>query len=415
MVHEICMFGIAKWQFVPDEPRHNTWHQTLFDTAQEKKIALTYLGLDDELNEDWVCRVLPPSILKHFPYVSPQSFNKIVKLVRSKKGESNLIYIFEGTIFWLFFLYCVKLLIPNCTIICNFFSSSRYDKKLFCSNKVKQKYKWLLKILTMLDTDEVLVTFDTQLMATKATEISGYNFHKFPVPSSFAFNTHSELRKTEHLRVLVNLRNFSITRLHTLLERSCKSCTFVFPRGPLGSKPLINELGHFPNTLFDDKVIPVKDWKSYVDSFDCMIFLYDPDSFAATNISGRVLDALARRVSVCVPLQMSECVEISENWGNLKTFDITSQDSTLEIFDHPRFRVPLQSGEPPFSPQSSLRKLIDMTSKERHVNFLPGRLRVLLVSIVISLHALISLVSSSIYSIWWSIYSKTSVIKRRMR
>jgi len=415
MAHDISMFGIAKWRFVPDEPRHNTWHQALFDSAQEKKFTLTYVGLKDELGEDWVHQVLPPSILKYFPYVDPRSFLKVVRLISSRKGERNVIYIFEGTIFWLFFLYCIKLLIPNCTIICNLFSSSHFDEKLFYSSKVKRRYRWLFEILKKLDTDQILVTFDTQLMATKATEISGYTFHKFPVPSSFAFNSNVGFRKIDHMRVLVNLRNFSISRLQLLIESSCKSCTFVFPRGSIGSKPLIYELGHYSNTMFDDKVIPVRDWKSYVDSFDYMIFLYDPESFAATNISGRVLDAIVRGVSVCVPLQMSECVEISEKWGKLKTFDITCQSSISESFNHPRFSVPRQTSEPPFSPQMSLMKLIDMTSKERRGDLPPRRLTVLLLLILISMHAFFSFIFSSIYQIGWSIQSKTSFLKKRMR
>jgi hypothetical protein len=43
------IFGFAKWQLVPEEPRHNTWHNALFDSAKLLNIDLSYIGLKNNL------------------------------------------------------------------------------------------------------------------------------------------------------------------------------------------------------------------------------------------------------------------------------------------------------------------------------------------------------------------------------
>jgi hypothetical protein len=40
----VKIFGIAKWRLVPNEPRHNTWHNALYDSAQQFSINLRYIG-----------------------------------------------------------------------------------------------------------------------------------------------------------------------------------------------------------------------------------------------------------------------------------------------------------------------------------------------------------------------------------
>lgn len=351
---EIKVFGIASWRLVPDEPRHNTWHNALYDASRKQDVDLEYLGLINTHQTNWITRILPDSVLKRFPYFSLNSFIKILRKIRGSGNKQTVIYIFEGSVSWLFFLGCISALIPNCVVICNLFSSSRYNQRFFSRGKMKLAYRVLFKFIQA--QERVRVTFDTQLMTNKVNAYVQNRLVRFPVPSSFPFNYHNVLTGAQHYRVLVNLRSFPNKDIHELLQASCKSCTFVFPRGPLASTPLSIDFGHYFNASFDQHVIPVSEYQSYIDTFDYMIFLYQP----SIDASGRILDSITRGVPVCVPRQASEWAYIAKTWGRSALFDWGCTADTAKMFDHPEFGIPNSESDPPFTPDGSLKEIVNL-------------------------------------------------------
>jgi hypothetical protein len=354
---DVKVFGIAGWRLVPKEPRHNTWHNALYVAAQKLEIDLEYLGLLNTHKMNWIYQILPDSTLRRFPYVNIFSFVKILKNVRSSSGKSNVIYIFEGSFFWIYILSCIGIFLPNCTVICNLFSSSRYNQRFFKNNKMRNWYKSIFKLIQK--NSNLIVTFDTQLMTNKVSRYSGQNLIRFPVPSSFPYKKRNLIEIGTHHRVLVNLRSFDLTGLHYLLENSCKKCTFVFPRGPLATVPLWIEFGKYENASFDETVIPVSEYQNYIDSFDYMVFLYEP----SIDASGRILDSITRGLPTCVPRQSTEWAYIAKTWGQSNLFDWNSLQDISRTFNHPHFENPKVDTEPPFTPEGSLLEIVKIGSR----------------------------------------------------
>jgi hypothetical protein len=358
---KVKVFGIAGWRLVPEEPRHNTWHNALSDASKIQNIDLEYLGLINTHNTNWIEQILPDSILKRFPYIGPFSFFRILKKVRSSRSEKTILYIFEGSLFWVFVLNGLRMFVPNCVIICNLFPSSRYDSRFYKNEKMKPWYRLFFKMIQ--HNKRVIITFDTQLMASKVNKHITNRLARFPVPSSFPFNRRDPLKAGGHYRVLVNLRSYPTQDIHFLLQNSCSLCTFVFPRGPLASTPLSIEFGKYTNTSFDSSVIPVMEYQDYVDTFDYMIFLYKP----SIDASGRILDSITRGVPICVPKQATEWSHISKTWGQSNLFDWNSPDDIARRFNHPIFDSPTVNGAPPFTPNGSLGEIIELGTNPKYL------------------------------------------------
>ena len=390
---EVKVFAIASWRLVPDEPRHNTWHNALYDASRKQDVDLEYLGLINTHQTNWITRILPDSVLKRFPYLSLYSFIKISRKILGSGNKRTVIYIFEGSVSWLFFLGCISALIPNCAVICNLFSSSRYNQRFFSRGKMKLAYRILFKFVQ--GRERVRVTFDTQLMTSKVNEYIQTSLLRFPVPSSFPFNYHKVLLDTQHYRVLVNLRSFPNDNIHELLKSSCKSCSFVFPRGPLATTPLSIEFGHYSNASFDQYVIPVDEYQSYIDTFDYMIFLYQP----SIDASGRILDSITRGVPVCVPRQASEWAYIAKTWGRSALFDWGSVADTAKMFDHPKFGIPTLNSDPPFTPDGSLKEIVNFVPKLDTRKSITLRVLKPFIYLLIILHSIIASILSFGYQL----------------
>jgi hypothetical protein len=395
----IKIIGIAPWRLVPREPRHNTWHNSLFDTSKRLEIEYEYLGLKKTFKTNWITRVFPDSILRKFPYLSIFSFISILRKFKGGDSSKTLIYIFEGSFFWLFILLCFKNFISNCIIVCNLFASSRYDKRIFRNKKLRKFYDLLFRRLNLQKNNSIVVTFDTQIMVDKVNNSYDYGIRRFPVPSSFPHRKLIDFNQEEHHKVLVNMRSFSTDRLHDLLKNSCKQCNFVFPRGPLKTIPLKLEFGKYKNTLFDDEVIPVKDYQSYIDLYDYMIFLYQP----SIDASGRVLDCLARGIPVCVPEQATEWASIAKNWGRAHLFDWTSQNGLEKIFNHPGFSDPIFLGEPPFTPEGTISELLGLTEIEMNNQKKLSSIKKVVTLMVVLVHGIIAAAMSVLFSILFKI------------
>jgi hypothetical protein len=171
----------------------------------------------------------------------------------------------------------------------------------------------------------------------------------FPLPSALPYLFEKNERIREHHRVLVNIRDFEISKLHELLKNSCPKCTFVLPRGPLASEPLSNQFGNYSNLYFDQANIPVEDYLQYIDQFDYMIFLYSP----SINSSGRLLDAIVRRIPVCLPRESTEWCDIAREWGELHEYGWLNEAELSQNFNHPLFRSPTNKRVPSFTPSGS--------------------------------------------------------------
>jgi len=390
------IFGFAKWRLVPEEPRHNTWHNALFDSSKLLNIDLNYIGLKNNLKTDWITQLLPDTVLKQFPYIDIFSFFNVIRTIKGSNKRKTLIYIFEGTIFWLFLFYLIKILVPNCIIVCNLFSSTRFNKSFFKNDRIRIRYKIFFYLLKRYEKKNFVITFDTQIMADRASKITNYDFKRFPVPSSFSFRNSNNFNEESHHRVLVNMRGFDLENLHTLLKESCQYCKFVFPRGAINSTPLQNEFGKYKNALFDSNNIPVSDYKSYIDSFDYMIFLYMP-IFESINASGRILDAITRGIPVCVPKQHTESANISKLWGRTNLFDYTSFESMIKTFNHPIFSEKINKSEPPFTPKGAINDLIKFIEGQKFGRIRFHFIKYVLVSIILIFHMLISAFLSVIY------------------
>ena len=359
----VKIFGIAGWRVIPDEPRHNTWHNALSDAAKEMNLDLEYLGLSNTHKLNWIQQVFPDSILRRFPYVNIFSISRIVKRIRSSRSDKTVIYIFEGSFFWIFLLSSIRVFVPNCVVICNLFPSNTYDYRFFKNEKMKLWYRIFFKLTEK--HDDIVVTFDTQLMTKKVNQYIRKQIIRFPVPASFPPNERGPLTTAGHHRVLVNLRSFQIEGLHFLLQNSCKECNFVLPRGPLATTPLSIEFGKYSNASFDDGVIPVSEYQNYFDSFNYMIFLYEP----TINATGRLLDSITRGIPICVPRQATEWSYIAKTWGRSNLFDWQSPADIAKAFNHPVFQVPTSNSEPPFTPQGSLKEILEIgtQSLERRI------------------------------------------------
>lgn len=399
---ELKIIGFAKWRLVSEEPRHNTWHNALHETAQLMSINLQYIGLQNTIETEWIDQILPDSILKQFPYLNVFHFFHVIRHIKKRNENKTLIYIFEGTIFWLFLFYLIKMIVPNCMAVCNLFSSSKFNKKFFKNERLRTRYKIFFYILNKYKKEDFIITFDTQVMADKARKITNYNFQRFPVPSSFGYRSFSSLNKKSHHKVLVNMRGLDLKNLHIFLRESCQFCEFVFPRGPLSSQPLESEFGSYKNALFNESNIPISEYQSYIDSFDYMIFLYMP-VFESINASGRILDAITRGIPVCVPMQLDESAETAKIWGRYNLFDYTSVESMRSTFNHPIFSEPIDRREPPFTPRGALNDLVRLFDDKKvskvnlKVKF--NSLKIIFVSSILMLHTLISIFLNIFYQV----------------
>jgi hypothetical protein len=358
------LIGIAGWKFVPAEPRHNNFHQAISFEANSRGFPIWYLGLEKTTKADWVTQVLPDTVLKRIPYISPAGYSRIRKSLSIQPESKTVIYIFEGSFLWLVLLKLISGLIPNSLVVCNLFSSSRYSRVMFSGGKIRSSYAILLRILNRFD--NLLLTFDTKLMVDQVNFSLGRNQFQtvFPLPSALPYLTQKKYTPEGHHRVLVNMRDFEITTLHDLISYSCPDCTFVLPRGPLASEPLWIEFGKYPNLTFDEKNIPVDEYLAYIDQFDYMIFLYRP----SIDSSGRLLDSIVRRIPVCTPSQSTEWCSIARSYGELHEYDWFNTVEKRAIFNHPHFSETILKVAPEFTTAGTVNKLSGFSRGEKNTS-----------------------------------------------
>jgi hypothetical protein len=355
----INLIGIAAWKFVPSQPRHNTFHQAISQEAIKRGLSIQYLGLKNTHKADWVNQVLPDTVLKRIPYISPLQLYRILRSLPLAKKSKNVIYMFEGSFTWSVLLSLVSRLIPNTSVVCNLFPSSKYSKILNNKNGLRPIFSAVFLIFSKFSW--IHLTFDTRLMSESVNQSIGREQFKniFPLPSALPYLEEKQNISPLHYKILVNMRDFNLAELHELVSGSCQECTFVFPRGFTTSTPLWYEFGDYSNLSFDETNIAVEDYLDYVDQFDYMIFLYNP----SIDSSGKLLDALVRRKPVCLPRESTEWCSIAANFGSVHQYDFTSLDGKKILFNHPIFSESNSTEIPQFTPAGAIENLSKYASR----------------------------------------------------
>lgn len=388
---QINLIGIAGWRLIVEEPRHNTFHNALVDSALNCDVTIQYLGLQENVPTDWIRKLWPNSILKKYPYLSIANFRRAKQVITSNKKTPTVLYIFEGSLSWFFLLSIYTLTSSKLTVVCNLFSSSKYRNLILNSDStLKLRYKILFRILSQFK--HSILTFDTQLMTNLvSSKFPKLRIERFPVTSSFPY-MHSEKPKSHHQQVLVNLRSFPLDRLHKLMQNSCSECRFTFPRGPLAQPSLEDEFSKYPNALFDVRNIPVTEYMAYFDKFDYTVLLYLP----SIDASGKLLDAITRKLAVSIPQESSEWVEVAQKWGASNTFGWDSIGITeFGPFNHPVFTCPTVGGVPDFTPTRTLNALQAFYIHRQMVGSRRERLNSWFAYLLLSCHTLAAFILNS--------------------
>ena len=394
-ISDVNFVGLAAWKFVPEEPRHNTFHKSIADQALKSGAKINYLGLEKTHFNPWINHVLPDSVLKKFPFISPRYLKRINSSLRLDTNKATVVYMFEGTLLWIPILKAISRNIPNSVVVCNLFSSSRYNEIFFKGNLIPGLFRKLLMHLS--SSNNLYLTFDTDLMRDKVNRAVGKNVihSKFPLPSALSFRPVKNPSQKQHYRVLVNMRGFDRKNLHLLLDGSCQECVFVFPRGPLASTPLWNDLGHFNNLEFDRASIALENYEDYIDQFDYMIFLYEP----SIDSSGKLLDALVRNIGVCLPRQSSEWHSIAEKNGRFYSYDWEEIQGMRAAFAHPTFLGNFLEDEPNFTPEKALLQLRKYAPEKNDFNHEYSQISRLKSVTIAFLQWHFSFIASGIYSL----------------
>jgi hypothetical protein len=327
--------------------------------APTENINLTYLGLREMPEQDWMYQILPNSTLRKYVAIAPKKMREISDVLTKLTPQYKTIYMFEGSISWFITLNILSARSGNTTVICNLFSSGKYDQLLFTKGIKSYLFRSALRGISRISSHKAVVTFDTKLMSDKVQDLLGIHVEPFPVPSSFDFKIRNEAT-SKHSRVLINIRGFNPSKLHQYLVSSCRECIFVIPKGPITSGAVTyKEFGRYANLEFDEKNIGENEYAKYIDSFDYLIILYEP----SINASGKILDAITRGVAVAVPQEATEWAQISRSWGKSHFFGWGNCEDEARLFQHPKFLGPSLSGEPPFTPRNSIKTLAQFSKQ----------------------------------------------------
>lgn len=403
----INLIGIAAWKFVPSQPRHNTFHQAISEEAKKQGLPIQYLGLSNTYKADWVNQVLPDTVLKRIPYLSPVQIYRMLRSLRLAKKSKNVIYMFEGSLSWAVLLSLISGLIPGTAVVCNLFPSSKYLKIMYGAKGLHPFFSIVFLIFSKFRS--IHLTFDTRLMADRVNYSIGREQFKniFPLPSALPYLEEPKAISSMHYKVLVNMRDANLNEVHELISGSCQQCIFVFPRGIMSSSPLWHEFGKYSNLSFDELNIPVEDYLDYIDQFDYMIFLYKP----SIDSSGKLLDAIVRRKPVCLPRQSTEWCSIASNFGHVHEYDYTSLAEKRIPFNHPNFSELNSTEIPHFTPSGAIKNFSNYASLGApKVNVANIVLR-LISGLLITLHWMLALVAN--FSL--SLISRATLMLRKIK
>jgi hypothetical protein len=385
-----CHFiGIAPWRLISEMPRHNTIHQSIYETGISHGLSISYLGLSDHQPVSWIKQLLPDSILKPFPVMKSKYYKLISDSLSLTSDKTNIVYIYEGSFSWAILIKLLSLKIGTANVVCNLFPASKYEHLMFKSHKMKLRYRLMFLIVSK--SNRIQITVDTKHLKEKINSIVSVNskVEVFPLPSSFDLLMGQKLKHSEHSRVLVNIRDFPFSDLSNLLEGSCRLCSFVFASGLSEQAASSSGLLDYQNVKFEGCSIPVEDYCEYIDTFDYMIFLYKP----SLDSSGKILDCITRKIPMCLPKEATEWVENAMDWNKTFLFEFGNTQSARGAFNHPIFSEPLKLGEPLCTPINTLRTFSAYNLPSYRRNLSPYILKLL-----INLHYLGALSLGKVFS-----------------
>ena len=346
----IHFVGVAPWKLVFEMPRHNTIHQAIFESGVSHGLSISYLGLKEHEPVSWIYPAFPNSILKLFPALKHNEIKSVTKVLPSLEKKRKLLYLYEGSFSWMILLKFLALSLESGFVVCNLFPASKYEKVMFKNKGMKIRYKMLFWLMSRIG--NVQITVDTAHLRDRINSSLELEpkVKIFPLPSSFNLLEGNKPDYAEHAKVLVNVRNFSTAHLEFLLSSSCKLCTFVFPDGTFRGSNEAQDVRKFSNVILENHSIAVDVYQDYVDTFDYMIFLYEP----SLDSSGKILDCITRKVPVCLPFQASEWVNTSKMWNRTFLYNFDDYQSLKPAFNHPEFQDPIQSELPTCTPVNTL-------------------------------------------------------------
>jgi len=350
------LFLIAPFKVVKDAAGHHTWHEGL---NRVKEYEVLHFGLDDPSNPEWIKPLFNQSIKRRFPTVDPLIFFKFLRKIRSSDFNMSCVAIFEGSLFWAFFMSSASLFHPNKVFVCNLWPSYKY-LDLVKSNSLNGKvFRWCLRTFNRVP--NLILTVDTKVLADLISQTSKAEIKVFPVPSSLNFR-HETRFESEHKRVLLNLRGFDESRLMKAIKKSCPNCLFHVSFNKDRILQFNAKFGIINNLEMGSHHITPENYERYIDTFDHAVFFYQPlpskpGEFSHYCASGRLLDVLLRRIPVSLPDKGSEWINIAQRWGKSSTFNFESDEEVEKALNHPVFTGCDPIEIPPFTPLGAIREL----------------------------------------------------------
>ena len=243
---------------------------------------------------------------------------------------------YEGSVAWMWNLIALGKILGAERIVCNLFPASKTVANFGNGAMRNSIFKIQIRLAKAISGDTLVCSVDTDAAAIILDRVGNLDIKVFPLVSALEEVPRKKTINNEHSRVLLNIRDFNQSDLNYLMQSSCKQCAFVLPRGPLANPLSKKLLENHPNLIQDSRNIPEEDYLQYIDSFDYMIFLYQP----SLDSSGKLLDALALQIPVCIPEESKDLLKLVSNNIEYTTFSWVSHQNLSKTMNHPEFIQP---------------------------------------------------------------------------
>ncbi len=329
----LIIVGVVPWEINPNEPRHNNIHHSIYSRISNSSIESMYIGPKQPAGNDWIEPLLPQTVHRNSPAISPRAAISIASGILASQSEQTSIFMYEGSLRWMWNLVAIGRLVGAERVVCNLFPPSKVVSAVESHFYYRIWFKAQLKLAQVLSNGTLVCTVDTELASQKLPRIKREPLEIFPLVSALKELDRKKYLSQTHNRVLLNVRDLDLDELSKMLSESCKDCSFVLPRGPISSHRLSQLMNNHRNLIQDEKNIPEEEYEDYIDSFDYMIFLYKPN----IDSSGKLLDAFARQIPVCLPEESEDFIKLAARSVDYKTYSWKSRLKSPNLFLHPEF------------------------------------------------------------------------------
>lgn len=329
----LIIAGIVPWKINPDEPRHNNIHHAIFSRVSTSSIESMYFGPKQPSGNDWIKPLLPQSVHRNPPTISPRAAISIASEILGRQTDKISIFIYEGSLHWMWNLVVIGRMAGAERVVCNLFPPSKVVSSVESHFFYRTWFKAQIELAHFLSKNTLVCSVDTELASEKLPRIKRYPLEIFPLVSSLEELDVKKYSPQTHKRVLLNVRDLDLVELSKMLSESCKDCSFILPRGPIATQRMVQLMKNYKNFIQDDRNILEEEYEDYIDSFDYMIFFYKPN----IDSSGKLLDAIARKIPVCIPEESEEFIKLAARSVDYKTFSWKSRLQSPDLFFHPEF------------------------------------------------------------------------------